>query len=92
MLEGHYGDLVEEIILVWNNPDLLDSTNGGKAEPGRNLVTFDCDYPCNDKCRIWYPWQDGFQNSLFNHYQSILFPNQKSFFLMTMVLSQSYMQ
>ena len=51
MLEGHYGDLVEEIILVWNNPDLLDSTDGEKAEPGRILVMFHCDYSYNDKCR-----------------------------------------
>jgi hypothetical protein len=55
MLEGYYGDLVEEIILVWNNPDLLDSTDGEKDEPGRNLVMFDCDYSCDDMCRIWYP-------------------------------------
>jgi hypothetical protein len=80
MLEGHYGDLMEEIILIWNNPAPLESWTGtdGNAEAGKKLVKMDRERTYGDKFRIWYPLLDHFPNDLFNRYHPELAPRSKA--------------
>lgn len=82
MLEGHYGDLVEEVILIWNNNIPLDTGSlekgDGNYEAGREIVAFDRDRTYGDKFKVWYPLLDLFANDLFNRYHPELAPRSKA--------------
>jgi len=69
-----YPGLIEEIILVWNGPYELSNTT--ETEDGLELVEMHNDP--NNPVRIWYPFQHGLPNNLWNRYHPYIQPKSEA--------------
>lgn len=69
-----YPGLIEEIILVWNGPYELSNTT--ETKDGLELVEMHND-PLNP-LRIWYPFQHGLPNNLWNRYHPLIRPKSEA--------------
>jgi hypothetical protein len=69
-----YPGLIEEIILVWNGP--YELSNITETEDGLELVEMHNDP--NNPVRIWYPFQHGLPNNLWNRYHPYIQPKSEA--------------
>lgn len=79
MQRPQYREMIEEIILVWNNPEPINKTAIGSElyqRSLRNHTEFDVNSP--NIFRIFYPVELGFSSSLINRYHPMIKPKSKA--------------
>ena len=78
MLKGDYNALVEEIVLVWNNPEPIDKTPIGETLlhwSKRPRTPIANDVP--NRFRIFFPIEHGLDSSLMNRYHPMIKPKSE---------------